>query len=459
MKVTSKIKVMGALGALGISLIGVPSFQGAVHKPIASPKMSLASSSGQVLYFQNGGQMIAIDPSTSQQIGSFSLPSGATRFFAAKDAPVVAYQDSSGNIYTANISPTGLTNITAVPFNNGGIAGPYLYDINSLGTELLIGTGSSGDLASYYNFYVVSIPGGNVVASRVQYLNSALTPHFEAGYFDNSGNIIGESTFSNGDLEIATWNLSSNTIAPLAGGGTYSTPNPSSDPSGSAVLGVAPNSSDLAIVPQGTQSYESLITDSTASTVISTTSGVVHNFEFSPNGQQIIFSMNSTQPYTIENIDGTGQVSLPSVTGDTLVGWTANYQVPVAPGGNGAPCTTVFPNGGVVAASNTPSGNGYYEVDSKGDVAAFGDATCYGSMAGTALNKPVVGMAVTPDGKGYYLVASDGGIFSFGDASFQGSTGAMTLNKPIVGMSIDQKTGGYWLVASDGGIFSFNAPF
>jgi hypothetical protein len=107
----------------------------------------------------------------------------------------------------------------------------------------------------------------------------------------------------------------------------------------------------------------------------------------------------------------------------------------------------------------TPT-TGYWEVASDGGIFSFGNATFYGSMGGTHLNKPIVGMAATPDRNGYWLVASDGGIFSFGDATFYGSAGAMTRNSPIVGMAATPDGKGYWLVASDGGIFSFgNAGF
>ncbi len=110
-----------------------------------------------------------------------------------------------------------------------------------------------------------------------------------------------------------------------------------------------------------------------------------------------------------------------------------------------------------VGMARTADGKGYWIVASDGSVFTYGDATFYGSMGGTALNRPIVGMAATADGRGYWLVASDGGIFSFGDAKFYGSTGALTLNKPIVGMAAVPTGGGYWLVASDGGIFSFGS--
>jgi hypothetical protein len=107
----------------------------------------------------------------------------------------------------------------------------------------------------------------------------------------------------------------------------------------------------------------------------------------------------------------------------------------------------------------TPDGKGYWTVAGDGGIFSFGDAHFYGSMGGKHLNAPVVNMAPTADGNGYWLVASDGGVFSFGDAAFHGSMGGRHLNQPVVGMAATSAGGGYWLVASDGGIFSFGAPF
>ena len=103
----------------------------------------------------------------------------------------------------------------------------------------------------------------------------------------------------------------------------------------------------------------------------------------------------------------------------------------------------------------TPDYKGYWMVGTNGGVLAFGDANWYGSASKLHLAKRVVGMAATPDGGGYWLVASDGGIFAFGDAGFYGSTGQLRLNKPIVGIAASPDGRGYWLVASDGGVFAF----
>ncbi len=109
----------------------------------------------------------------------------------------------------------------------------------------------------------------------------------------------------------------------------------------------------------------------------------------------------------------------------------------------------------IVGMAATLNGLGYWLVASDGGIFSWGNAAYLGSRGGQPLNKPIVGMAATPDGGGYWLVASDGGIFSYGDASFFGSRGGQPLNKPIVGMAATPDGGGYWLVASDGGIFSY----
>ncbi len=109
----------------------------------------------------------------------------------------------------------------------------------------------------------------------------------------------------------------------------------------------------------------------------------------------------------------------------------------------------------IVGMASTLNGLGYWLVASDGGVFGYGNAAYRGGRGGQPLNKPIVGMAATPDGGGYWLVASDGGIFSYGDAAFFGSRGGQPLNEPIVGMAATPDGGGYWLVASDGGIFSY----
>jgi hypothetical protein len=221
---------------------------------------------------------------------------------------------------------------------------------------------------------------------------------------------------------------------------------------------------------------------------------------------QGLASVEHAKDYTsvkaLETVAGSGV----GVTGAPEVPTNAYLWFQTLPGaGSATPgpvtstCTSHLPSGSVVGGAALDDGTGYYQVDAAGDVAAFGAATCYGSMTGAHLHQPIVGMAVdrttggywlvaadggvfafnapflgstggihlnrpvvgmtpTLDGSGYRLVASDGGVFSY-NADFLGSTGGIHLNEPIVGLSIDRMTGGYWLVAADGGVFSYGAPF
>ncbi len=68
-------------------------------------------------------------------------------------------------------------------------------------------------------------------------------------------------------------------------------------------------------------------------------------------------------------------------------------------------------------------GDGYWLVNAKGRVFAFGGATLYGSMAGKTLKAPITGIVASPTNNGYWLIAADGGVFAFGDAKYQGPAG------------------------------------
>jgi hypothetical protein len=182
----------------------------------------------------------------------------------------------------------------------------------------------------------------------------------------------------------------------------------------------------------------------------------------SPTG---LASVESAKSYAavkaLENVSGSGI----GVDGVGEVPTNAYLWFQTLPGGSSptpgpvqTDCMSKLPSGSVVGAAAVDDGTGYYEVDAKGDVAAFGAATCYGALNGTQLNQPIVGMAVDRNTGGYWLVAADGGVFSF-NAPFLGSTGGTHLNKPVVGMTATLNGTGYWLVASDGGVFSYNAPF
>jgi hypothetical protein len=113
-----------------------------------------------------------------------------------------------------------------------------------------------------------------------------------------------------------------------------------------------------------------------------------------------------------------------------------------------------------VSMSGTGTGAGYWIFTNKGRMFAFGDANKnIGDVSTLTLNGDIVDSSPTPSGNGYYLTAADGGVFALGDAKFQGSMGAVKLNKPVVAIVPDPDGEGYWQVATDGGVFSFKAIF
>jgi len=118
-----------------------------------------------------------------------------------------------------------------------------------------------------------------------------------------------------------------------------------------------------------------------------------------------------------------------------------------------------------VAITSTNTGRGYWILDSRGEVHAFGDALDWGSVsdvvpAGVPLGGPIISMAALPTGNGYWLLGSDGGVFRFGDARFHGSVPGVlppgrVADGPVIAMVPTTTGRGYWLIATDGGMFSF----
>ena len=113
----------------------------------------------------------------------------------------------------------------------------------------------------------------------------------------------------------------------------------------------------------------------------------------------------------------------------------------------------------VVGLSNRPDKQGYWTVQSNGDVTPFGLAGDYGDLPSLGITPahPIVAMTATSSGLGYYLLGQDGGVFSFGDSVFYGSTGLIDLALPVTAMAVSPLGGGYWFVASDGGIFAYGS--
>jgi hypothetical protein len=223
---------------------------------------------------------------------------------------------------------------------------------------------------------------------------------------------------------------------------------PSSAGANTSPLTVAPSSLNFGSVTLGDvlgpETFE-LTNTGSSSDVISTTTTTV-----SGPGANDYFAL--PDPENCPSPDLSGNITL------TPAG-TCTFDTYFIPGALGPRSATInladSSNSGVTLALNGVGTIGYYQVDSKGTVAHFGDAGFFGDLSGTPLNKPIVGIAQTGDDGGYWLAASDGGIFNYGDAGFFGSAGGIKLNKPVVGIAPTSDGGGYWLVATDGGIFNY----
>ena len=110
-----------------------------------------------------------------------------------------------------------------------------------------------------------------------------------------------------------------------------------------------------------------------------------------------------------------------------------------------------------VGIAATSDGQGYWLLQSNGDVAAYGDAHSYGSLSpGQAGSDRVIAMARTYDDHGYWLVGADGHVYSFGDAHAYGSVPADDATSvPITGMAVTPDGHGYWLLSANGHVYGF----
>lgn len=165
----------------------------------------------------------------------------------------------------------------------------------------------------------------------------------------------------------------------------------------------------------------------------------------------------SDEPMQSGGLACSGIASTPSGNGYWLLNslnWPTGYgdasEYPPSGCAISGPIGTIW-----VGMTSSSTGFGFLMASSNGAVAGCGDAVPKGGLTSLRLAAPIVGIAATHDRKGYWLVGADGGVFSFGDAGFYGSMGGIPLNAPVVGIAATPDGKGYWLVAADGGVFSF----
>jgi hypothetical protein len=92
----------------------------------------------------------------------------------------------------------------------------------------------------------------------------------------------------------------------------------------------------------------------------------------------------------------------------------------------------------IVDLAATPSGNGYWMLNSAGSVLAFGDATYEGGSdrLGFCARPEAVRLAPSSTGKGYWIQTKDGNTFAFGDAPDRGSIKRQGLStRPIADLA------------------------
>ena len=75
--------------------------------------------------------------------------------------------------------------------------------------------------------------------------------------------------------------------------------------------------------------------------------------------------------------------------------------------------------GSFVAIASTPSGQGVWALDAKGNILSFGDAPEFREVPQPEpwRGGSFVAIASTPSGKGVWILDNQGSILSFGDAA------------------------------------------
>jgi hypothetical protein len=110
---------------------------------------------------------------------------------------------------------------------------------------------------------------------------------------------------------------------------------------------------------------------------------------------------------------------------------------------------------GVVAIAAAPGNAGYYTLDRRGGVLAFGTAVWHGSLRSRRSIYRPVDIATRRQGDGYWILANNGGVFAQGGAPWFGSLSHLS------GMIVPRKLRatpsgrGYWIMTANARISPF----
>lgn len=112
---------------------------------------------------------------------------------------------------------------------------------------------------------------------------------------------------------------------------------------------------------------------------------------------------------------------------------------------------------GTVDIASTRTGSGYWLVTDDGTIVPRGDAPSLGGRPPLAPGESVVAIVGDPRSNGAWIFTNRGNVHQRGGAPALGGTGNMVLNQPVIDAAVTPDGRGYWLVALDGGVFSFGS--
>ena len=380
---------------------------------------------------QEGTQISGVTPTISSVSGGVKISLSSFHY----SDPTFLVQPSTSGTTTVPGSPTSLSATSGneevslswtAPTSDGGstITGYDIYE----------GTSSGGESSTPVNSALISGTSYTVAG-----LTNGTTYYFTVEAINSVGNSAPSNEASAAPFVGTVFSPSPAPPPPQAGTTTDITAS-SSSPTGTANAAL-PNNTSVVAAGEGAFTLSQFSSPPVAAPPAATPATGYFDVRVS---QQSSFSSLEIKDC---NLNGGNSLSWWNPSASSAGGaWQPVMPVSYAAGS--PPCVTATLTGstspsisqltGTVFASVTaaPSSllKGYWLTAADGGVFSFGDASFYGSMAGTKLAQPVVGIASTPDGKGYWLTAADGGVFSFGDASFYGSMAGQHLAQPIVGI-------------------------
>lgn len=112
----------------------------------------------------------------------------------------------------------------------------------------------------------------------------------------------------------------------------------------------------------------------------------------------------------------------------------------------------------VISIRSTPTGDGLWTLDTTGKVLSYGEAEHFGDLS-RVYEKDAADFAIAPDGLGYLILLRDGTVHEFGSAVNHGDatpTGLLQTGVAVTSEAIEHHpTAGYWILNSDGTVEEF----